>query len=91
MPTTTDPLDARARPEYFTNGMSEVTDTPPEIQRMLREKIMALSGEMRFIMGSQMFDSAREMVKASLPKGLSQAEQRRLLFKRIYGAEIQSE
>jgi len=66
-----------------------VTDTPPEIKRMVREKLMALSGEMRFIMGAQMFDSAREMVKASLPSGLSAAEQRRQLFRRIYGKEIE--
>jgi hypothetical protein len=68
--------------------MSEVTDTPEEIQRILREKIMALSGEMRFIMDAQMFDSACEMVKASLPRDLSETERRRLLFKRIYGEEI---
>jgi hypothetical protein len=49
---------------------------------------MALSGEERFVMGAQMFDSAREMVKASLPPGLSEAEQRRQLFKRFYGKEI---
>jgi hypothetical protein len=65
-----------------------MTDTPPEIERMLRKKIMALSGEMRFIIGAQMFDSAREMVKASLPRGLSETEQRRLVFKRIYGKDI---
>jgi hypothetical protein len=55
---------------------------------MVREKIMALSGEERFIMGAQMFDSVREMIKASLPKGLTETEQRRLLFKRIYGKEL---
>jgi hypothetical protein len=71
--------------------MSEVTDTPPEIEQMVREKITARSGEERFIRGSQMFDSAREMVKASLPRGLSETEQRRLLFKRIYGKEMGSE
>jgi hypothetical protein len=71
--------------------MSEVTDTPPEIEQMVREKIMARSGEERFIMGSQMFDSAREMAKASLPRGLSETEQRRLLFKRINGKEMGSE
>ena len=49
-------------------------DTPPEMQRMLRNKIMALSGEMRFIVGAQMFESAMEMAKASLPPGLSAAE-----------------
>ena len=68
--------------------MSHVTDTPPEIERMVRDKIMARSGEKRFIIGAQMFDSAREMVKASLPNGLSETERRRLLFKRIYGKEM---
>ncbi len=55
---------------------------------MVREKIMARSGEERFIMGAQMFDSAREIVKASLPRDLSETERRRLLFKRIYGEEM---
>jgi len=68
--------------------MSQVTDTPPEIELMVREKIMALSNEERFVIGAQMFDSAREMIKASLPKDLSEPELRRLLFKRIYGQEI---
>jgi hypothetical protein len=68
--------------------MSQVTDTPPEVEQMIREKIMARSGEERFIMGALMFDSAREMIKASLPKNVSEAEQRRLLFKRIYGKEL---
>jgi hypothetical protein len=65
-----------------------MTDTPPEIARMVREKIMALSGEMRFIMGAQMFESAMEMAKASLLPGLPVAEQRRRLFKHIYGKEL---
>jgi hypothetical protein len=65
-----------------------MTDTPPEIARMVREKIMALSGEMRFIMGAQMFESAMEMAKASLPPGLPIAERRRRLFKHIYGEEL---
>jgi hypothetical protein len=55
---------------------------------MVREKIMALSGEMRFIMGAQMFESAMEMAKASLPLGLPVVERRRRLFKRIYGNEL---
>ena len=66
-----------------------MTDTSPEIERMVRNKIMARSGEERFIMGAEMFDSAREMVKASLPKNLSETEMRRLLFKRIYGKELE--
>jgi hypothetical protein len=66
-----------------------MTDTQAEIERRLRNKIMALSGEERFIMGAQMFDAAREMVKASLPPGLSETEQRRELFKRLYGKELE--
>ena len=63
-------------------------DTPPEIERIVREKIMARSGEERFIMGAQMFESAMAMAKASLPSGLPVAEQRRRLFKQIYGREL---
>ena len=69
--------------------MPELTDTPPEIERMMREEIMTRSGEERFVMGAQMFDSAREMIQASLPRGISEAERRRLLFKRIYGKELE--
>jgi len=54
----------------------------------MRDKLMARSGEERFVMGAQMFESAREMVKASLPRGLSEAERRRQLFQRLYGKEI---
>jgi hypothetical protein len=68
--------------------MSQVTDTPPAIEQEMRRKIMARSGEERFIMGSEMFESAREMVMASLPKDLSETERRRLLFERIYGKEL---
>ena len=66
-----------------------MNDTPPEIDQMMRDKIMARSAEERFIMGAQMFESAREMIKASLPRDLSETERRRLLFKRIYGKEIE--
>jgi len=62
-----------------------MTDTPPEIERIMRDKLMARSGEERFVMGAQIFDSAREMVKASLSPGLSKAVQRSILFKQLYG------
>ena len=68
-----------------------MTDTPPEIERMMRDQLMARSGEERFVMGAQMFESAREMIKASLPRGLSEVEQRRQLFARLYGIEIEFE
>jgi hypothetical protein len=67
-----------------------MTDTPPEIKKMVRDKIMARSGEERFIMGAQMFEAARVMVLASLPPNLSEADQKRELFKRFYGIELPS-
>ena len=46
---------------------------------------MALSGEERFIMGALMFDAARDMILASLPKDLPPDELKRRLYERIYG------
>ncbi len=62
-------------------------DTPPQIERMVRDKIMARTGEERFIIGAQMFDSAREIMKASLPPDLPKPERQREVFRRTYGAE----
>jgi hypothetical protein len=63
-----------------------MTDTPPEIERMVRERIMARSAEERFLMGAHMFDAAREMICASLPPDLLETDRKRRLFERIYGA-----
>ena len=65
-----------------------MNDTSPEVERKMREMIMARSGEERFIMGALMFDAAREIVLASLPKDLPDAELRNLLFERIYGKPL---
>ena len=62
-----------------------MNDTSPEIERLVREKIMARSGAERFVMGAQMFDAAVAMVRASLPAGLPAAEFKRKLFERLYG------
>lgn len=57
---------------------------------MVREKIMARSGEERFVMGAQMFDAARAMILASLPPNLSDEEIKARLFERIYGEPLPS-
>ena len=63
-------------------------DTPPEVNQMVFERTMALSGPERLVMGCDMFDAARAMVVASLPIGLSATERRSLIFERIYGEEL---
>ena len=62
-----------------------MTDTPPEIAELVRQKLMARSGSERFVMGVQMFEAARAMVLASLPSPLAPEELRRQLFQRLYG------
>ena len=62
-----------------------MTDTSPEIAELVRQKLMARSGEERFIMGVQMFEAARAMVLASLPTGLAPADTKRRLLQRLYG------
>jgi hypothetical protein len=62
-----------------------MNDTSPEIAKLVRQKLMARSGEDRFLMGIRMFDAARDMALASMPAGLSPEELRRELFQRLYG------
>jgi len=66
-----------------------MNDTPPEIEERVREMMMARSGAERLIMGSSMFDAARRVVLASLPRDLPEAELKRRLFERIYGEPLE--
>jgi hypothetical protein len=66
-----------------------MNDTPLEVQRLVREMMMARSGEERLLMGSAMFDAARDMVIASLPENLPPLEFKRRLFERIYGFPLE--
>ena len=67
-----------------------MNDTTPEIEKKVHEMMMARSGAERLIMGSAMFDLARKIVLASLPKDLSDEELKRRLFERIYGRPLES-
>ena len=47
-----------------------MADTPQEVQKLYRDRLMPQSGEERMRMGSAMFDAAREMVLASISTSL---------------------
>ena len=64
-----------------------MNDTTPEIEKMVRDRYMQMTGEERFLIGIQMFDTAREIVLSSLPKDLPEKEKRRQLCERFYGAQ----
>jgi hypothetical protein len=65
-----------------------MNDTSPEVAELVRQKLMARPAEERFVMGALMFDAARDMVMASLPKGLSPEQLKRQLFQRFYGQPL---
>ena len=65
-----------------------MTDTPPEIAELVRQKLMARSNEERFLMGIRSFEAMREIVLASLPKNLPPHELKRQLYQRIYGEPL---
>ena len=65
-----------------------MNDTPTPVQSLHREMLLRLSPADRFVMGAQMFESARQMMTASFPDGLSKQGFRNLLFRRLYGREL---
>ena len=62
-----------------------MNDTSPEIAEMIRLRYLAMSPVERLEIGARMFESARAMVVASLPAGLSPQETRRRICERFYG------
>ncbi|MEO8615778.1 MAG: hypothetical protein ABI600_11610 [Luteolibacter sp.] len=65
-----------------------MNDTSPEISAMVHSRMMAKTGEERFLMGVRMHEAARRMVMASFPVGISAAQRKQLLFERFYGNDI---
>ena len=61
-----------------------MNDTAPEVSAYLRKRYAAMSAEQRFLIGIRMFDTARALVEASLPTGLSETERRRAICQRFY-------
>ena len=66
-----------------------MTDTTPEVEKKMREMMMARTGAERMMMVASMSDVARAIVVASLPKDLSADELKRRLFERIYGESLE--
>lgn len=68
-----------------------MNDTSPEIAALVRARLLERSGAERVLMGSRMFDTARVMVLASFPPGLTEMEIKRRLCERLYGCEVDVE
>ena len=61
-----------------------MNDTSPEIEKLVRERYMQMSGEERFLIGLQMFETARTIALSALPQNATEDEKRRHLCERFY-------
>ena len=61
-----------------------MNDTPSLLDQQFRAMLLAKSGAERMRMASCMFDSARRLMLASLPKNLPPETIRQLLLARTY-------
>lgn len=68
-----------------------MNDTDPDIEQMLFERYMKMTGEERVMIAASMYDTAREIVLSSLSPILTEKEKRVQLFLRFYGHEFSAE
>ena len=68
-----------------------MNDTDPQIAELVRERMLERSGAERLLMASDMFETAKAMVLASLPSGLTEIEIKGLLVERFYGGEVDAQ
>ena len=61
-------------------------DTTAEFRRLVRARLQALAPAERVRMCADMFETARQIVEASLPAGLDPEERRYRICRRFYGA-----
>jgi hypothetical protein len=63
-------------------------DTTTEAEKIQSELFDKMTGEERMKIASDMFDTARTLVLASLDKNLNDKEKRKALFLRFYGNDF---
>ncbi|MBN8568139.1 MAG: hypothetical protein J0M18_00795 [Ignavibacteria bacterium] len=68
-----------------------MNDTLPYIQKKYDEMIMELPWEKRLIMATEMFDAAKELIKASLSQELSEKEKKIEVVRRLYEQDFKKE
>lgn len=65
-----------------------VSDTSPEIARMVAKHYQRMGPEERMQIASSMFETARMIVESSLPPELVGRERRLAFIRRMYGDEL---
>ena len=65
-----------------------MNDTSENVAAMVRARYASMTAEERMRITSQMFETARLFIEASLPPNLSRYERRLAYIKRMYGAVL---
>lgn len=60
-------------------------DTSTENRRLVHDIVMSRSAEERFLMCAEMYETAKELARIGMPRGLTAHEQEEYVFKRIHG------
>lgn len=63
-------------------------DTTAKAEKIQSELFAKMTGDERMKIASEMFDTARTLVLASLDKNLNDKEKRKALFLRFYGNDF---
>ena len=61
-----------------------MNDTALDVSEYVRMRYSAMSAEERFLIGINMFDTARAIVEASIPHNLPEPERQRAICQRFY-------
>ncbi len=81
-------MGAAAPTDIYPDTGFSVKDTSPEVNRMMFERIMAMTGEERLRMGCSMLAATKTLILAGMPAGLSEGERRRRLYESLYGEAL---
>ena len=65
-----------------------MNDTAPDIAEYVDSRYAEMSPETRFLIGIRMFDTARELMEASIPEAVRGNDRRRAICQRLYPALV---
>jgi hypothetical protein len=65
-----------------------MNDTSDSMARRVAERHLAMTPQERLQVASDMYDIARAIVDSSIPDGLSPAERRLAIARRLYGGDL---
>jgi len=76
---------SKIEPDRYADTGFSVKDTAPEVNALLFRLMMERTPGERLKMGLEMTATAKALVWASLPEGLTEEERRAAFLKRFYG------